>query len=100
VLEIAGREGGCVVVDSARRGKGWPDSLSKTVPIWCAVLNGLLFPEEDKEVYHGLRAPEEEVVSGVERVQMERRIEGFVRKVKVCFWLGDRIYRASCQYYV
>jgi tRNA A64-2'-O-ribosylphosphate transferase len=33
------RRGGCVVVDATRRGKMFPDALSKTVPIWCAVLN-------------------------------------------------------------
>ncbi len=33
------RQGGCVVVDATRRGKMFPDALSKTVPIWCAVLN-------------------------------------------------------------
>lgn len=30
---------GCLVVDSTRRGKRYPDALAKTVPIWCAVLN-------------------------------------------------------------
>jgi len=28
-----------VVVDSTRAGKRIPDALSKTVPIWCAVVN-------------------------------------------------------------
>lgn len=30
---------GCIIVDSTRRGKRFPDALSKTVPIWCTVLN-------------------------------------------------------------
>ncbi|KNC98283.1 tRNA A64-2'-O-ribosylphosphate transferase [Spizellomyces punctatus DAOM BR117] len=30
---------GCIIVDSTRNGKRIPDSLSKTIPIWCAVLN-------------------------------------------------------------
>ena len=30
---------GCILVDSTRRGKRYPDALAKTVPIWCAVLN-------------------------------------------------------------
>ncbi|KAK4698712.1 tRNA A64-2'-O-ribosylphosphate transferase, partial [Phenoliferia sp. Uapishka_3] len=30
---------GIILVDSTRRGKRFPDALSKTVPIWCAVLN-------------------------------------------------------------
>ncbi|SPO40032.1 related to RIT1 - initiator tRNA phosphoribosyl-transferase [Pseudozyma flocculosa] len=31
--------GGCIIVDSTTRGKSMPDALSKTVPVWCAVLN-------------------------------------------------------------
>ncbi|XP_057416596.1 uncharacterized protein C3F10.06c isoform X2 [Lotus japonicus] len=32
-------KGGCMVVDSTRRGKRFPDSMSKTIPIWTCVLN-------------------------------------------------------------
>ena len=28
-----------IIVDSTRSGKRLPDALSKTVPIWCAVIN-------------------------------------------------------------
>lgn len=31
--------GGVVLVDATRRGKRFPDSFSRTVPIWCFVLN-------------------------------------------------------------
>ncbi|KAF9975397.1 hypothetical protein BGZ73_000961 [Actinomortierella ambigua] len=31
--------GGCILVDSTRKGKRVPDALSKTVPIWCATIN-------------------------------------------------------------
>ncbi|KAJ2522041.1 tRNA A64-2'-O-ribosylphosphate transferase [Coemansia sp. RSA 1939] len=31
--------GGCIIVDSTRRGKSMPDSFSRTIPIWCAVWN-------------------------------------------------------------
>ena len=37
------KAGGAVIVDSTRRGKRFPDSFSRTVPIWCAVLNGIAF---------------------------------------------------------
>ncbi|KXT08455.1 hypothetical protein AC579_1243 [Pseudocercospora musae] len=43
VLDVLEKCGGCVIVDSTRRGKSMPDALSKTVPIWCCVLNRLLF---------------------------------------------------------
>lgn len=31
--------GGCLLIDSTRQGKSLPDALSKTVPIWCCVVN-------------------------------------------------------------
>lgn len=52
-----------------------PDSLSKTVPIWCCVLNRVLFP--DSPGYHGLYVPPN-VVSDSERSQMLARVPGFV----------------------
>ncbi len=33
------------IVDSARSGKRIPDSLSKTIPIWCVILNKASFPD-------------------------------------------------------
>ncbi|OAA61117.1 tRNA a64-2 -o-ribosylphosphate transferase [Niveomyces insectorum RCEF 264] len=42
----AGGGGGCILVDSTRRGKPMPDALSKTVPLWCCVLNRVLFGGE------------------------------------------------------
>lgn len=34
-----GQKGGCIIVDSTRKGKKFPDSMSKTIPIWTCVLN-------------------------------------------------------------
>lgn len=34
-----GQKGGCMIVDSTRKGKRFPDSMSKTIPIWTCVLN-------------------------------------------------------------
>ncbi|KAI5479778.1 tRNA A64-2'-O-ribosylphosphate transferase [Pseudohyphozyma bogoriensis] len=39
LLPVLHEHGGMVIVDSTRRGKRFPDALSKTLPIWCAVLN-------------------------------------------------------------
>lgn len=36
---MVGQKGGCIIVDSTRRGKRFPDSMSKTIPIWTCVLN-------------------------------------------------------------
>lgn len=39
VALLAGQKGGCILVDSTRKGKRFPDSMSKTIPIWTCVLN-------------------------------------------------------------
>ncbi|KAK2989624.1 hypothetical protein RJ640_027398, partial [Escallonia rubra] len=39
VALLAGQQGGCMIVDSTRKGKRFPDSMSKTIPIWTCVLN-------------------------------------------------------------
>ncbi|XP_020528618.1 tRNA A64-2'-O-ribosylphosphate transferase isoform X2 [Amborella trichopoda] len=39
LAELAAQRGGCIIVDSTRRGKRFPDSMSKTIPIWTCVLN-------------------------------------------------------------
>ncbi|RVW96352.1 Uncharacterized protein C3F10.06c [Vitis vinifera] len=43
VALLAGQRGGCIIVDSTRRGKRFPDSLTKTIPIWTCVLNRAIF---------------------------------------------------------
>jgi tRNA A64-2'-O-ribosylphosphate transferase len=59
-----------------------PDALSKTIPIWCAVLNRALFPSET--AYHPVQLPPNYL--GVsEESQIESRIDGFVDSLTVCF---------------
>ncbi len=43
VYQLACEYNGVIIVDSTRRGKSFPDSLSKTVPIWCCVLNRFIY---------------------------------------------------------
>ncbi|KAH8743121.1 tRNA A64-2'-O-ribosylphosphate transferase [Hyaloscypha finlandica] len=57
LLEIIGKNDGCIIVDYTRRGKRIPDALSKTIPIWCAVVNHLLFPD----IIHELHTPPQAV---------------------------------------
>jgi tRNA A64-2'-O-ribosylphosphate transferase len=75
LLEVVGKHGGCVIVDSTRRGKLMPDAFSKTVPIWCAVINRALFPEQE-QLHHFQRPaiglPESEIA------QINGRLEAFV----------------------
>ena len=39
VIDLCGREGGVLIVDATRMGKRFPDSFSRTIPIWCCVVN-------------------------------------------------------------
>ena len=57
-----------------------PDALSKTIPIWCAVINRLLF--EDMHESHRLSTPKD-VVGTSEHTQIEALLHGFVDDVKV-----------------
>lgn len=57
-----------------------PDALSKTVPIWSAVLNRALFPSAT--AYHPVRLPPD-YLGASEEAQIENRIEGFVHSLKV-----------------
>ncbi|EPS67502.1 hypothetical protein M569_07273, partial [Genlisea aurea] len=43
VAILAGNRGGCIIVDSTRKGKRFPDSMSKTIPIWTCVINRAIF---------------------------------------------------------
>ncbi|KAF2128628.1 hypothetical protein P153DRAFT_342554 [Dothidotthia symphoricarpi CBS 119687] len=79
VLDVVERAGGCVIVDSTRRGKSMPDALSKSVPIWCCVVNRVVFGEGEALYTPPL------AVSESEKAQIEGRIGGFVREfLDVC----------------
>ncbi|TKA22645.1 hypothetical protein B0A50_07654 [Salinomyces thailandicus] len=75
VLDVVGENGGCIIVDSTRRGKSMSDALAKTIPIWISVLNRVALPEQRQ--CHELETPES-VVSGSEHAQIEDRIPAFV----------------------
>ncbi|SNX83131.1 related to RIT1 - initiator tRNA phosphoribosyl-transferase [Melanopsichium pennsylvanicum] len=71
--------GGALIVDSTRRGKSMPDALSKTIPIWCTVLN-----KASRRKY-GVPSDEgsalvtpEWMIPPTEHDQIEARIDGFV----------------------
>lgn len=59
---------------------GMPDALSKTVPIWCCVLNRSLFPETPE--CHDLSVPSN-VVSDSEKSQIEARMPEFLESFKL-----------------
>ncbi|KAI6359709.1 hypothetical protein MCOR25_006975 [Pyricularia grisea] len=72
LLPLISEHDGCIIVDSTRRGKRIPDALSKTIPIWCCVLNRVLFPDLAPHA-HDIFVPPY-AVSDSERAQMLARI--------------------------
>lgn len=81
VLDMAGKHGGAVIVDSTRRGKSMPDAFAKTVPIWVAVMNRVLFPDVPES--HTFQRPPDPYKLGHSEVsQIEGRLEGFVKALK------------------
>ncbi|KAE8229711.1 hypothetical protein CF326_g5313 [Tilletia indica] len=84
LVNVIVKSGGCIIVDSTRSGKTMPDALSKTIPIWCAVLNrasALSHPgsgADRVEVFDSLVTPER-LVSRSEHEQMDSRVESWAK---------------------
>lgn len=81
VLPIVGSHKGVIIVDSTRRGKRMPDALSKTIPIWCCVINraaSILLKKDWSPEALTLYTPPK-VVSQNEQNTIERQLDGFVR---------------------
>lgn len=56
-----------------------PDALMKTVPIWCAVFNRLLFPGDEEA---GRLYTPPKCVSRSEHAQIEQRLDGFAAELQ------------------
>ena len=71
---------GLFIVDSTRKGKTMPDAFANTIPIWCYVMNKLLFPEhllsEKLWAWGGVDGTSD-------RVGIWKRLKGFVRDGEV-----------------
>ena len=76
VLDLLGTAGGAILIDTTRRGKSFPDALRRTVPIWCAVWNQILFPEDQNVSFQGFRMSDSEIT------QINARIPGFIEDLK------------------
>ncbi|KAL7662418.1 Initiator tRNA phosphoribosyl transferase [[Candida] zeylanoides] len=80
LVALIAEHGGVCVVDSTRRGKKMPDALSKTIPMWCAVLNFIKFGPEGASADNWLRtAP---VVPRSEHSQMSARVPQFAHEAQ------------------
>ncbi|WVR06782.1 hypothetical protein IAU60_003817 [Kwoniella sp. DSM 27419] len=84
--KVAEERGGLILVDSTRRGKRMPDGLSKTVLIWCAVINSALAlrrdtPADDDTWDTELYLPPQ-VVPPTERSQIEDRLDEWTEQLE------------------
>ncbi|KAI9247487.1 tRNA A64-2'-O-ribosylphosphate transferase [Phascolomyces articulosus] len=94
LLEIIQKHQGCIIVDSTRRGKRIPDSLSKTVPIWCCAINRAIIqyrsknnlapffdkdPSSMQDATNFYSLPS--AVSRSEHTQIEDRMDTFAQKL-------------------
>lgn len=79
LLATIGKNDGCIIVDSTRRGKRMPDALSKTIPIWCSVVNRFLFPNSPAS--HLLFTPPQ-IVSDTEHAQITNLLPSFLEALQ------------------
>ncbi|GAA6056027.1 hypothetical protein JCM3770_002148 [Rhodotorula araucariae] len=90
LLPLIKERKGIILVDSTRRGKRFPDALSKTVPLWCATLNRarilLLPPAPDNSTAsaeewedQGRLYTSPQAVGRSEHAQIEVKIEGWAK---------------------
>ena len=72
LLPLIERRGGCIVVDSTHGSKRFSDALSKTIPIWCAVINYLLFPLD--EASHQVVLPPADILASEEVFAIRQKL--------------------------
>jgi tRNA A64-2'-O-ribosylphosphate transferase len=83
-----------MIVDSTRKGKTFPDSMSRTIPIWACVINRTCYRlrllrrvdaegpsaiEDEQQRWDRLCMPP--WVGESERAQIERKLERFVEQL-------------------
>ncbi|TFK50845.1 initiator tRNA phosphoribosyl transferase [Heliocybe sulcata] len=76
---------GMIIVDSTRAGKRMPDALSKTVPIWCAVINRAVLRLREEELdgkpWDTRLYTPPVAVSAQEHRQIEERLDEWARSL-------------------
>ncbi|KAJ2307688.1 tRNA A64-2'-O-ribosylphosphate transferase [Coemansia sp. RSA 2705] len=80
VFAALARHGGCLIVDSTRKGKSMPDSFSRTIPVWCAVWNTAIRMVRGVEWDCALHTPPS-MVSESESSQMQELVPRFVQSL-------------------
>ncbi|KAG7707710.1 hypothetical protein KL914_002531 [Ogataea haglerorum] len=77
LLPLIAHHKGVLIIDSTRRGKKIPDSLSKTIPIWCAVLNAIRDGRNDTELFSPLKT-----IARSEHIRICEKLPQLVEKAR------------------
>lgn len=91
ILPLIAQHRGLILVDSTRAGKRMPDALSKTIPIWCSVINRALLLKCHPSGFNGwdttIYTPPG-VVSTQERHQIEAKLDEWAAELAVLLLLS------------
>eukprot|EP01130_Rhizamoeba_saxonica_P005397 TRINITY_DN2154_c5_g1_i1.p1 TRINITY_DN2154_c5_g1~~TRINITY_DN2154_c5_g1_i1.p1 ORF type:complete len:360 (+),score=63.40 TRINITY_DN2154_c5_g1_i1:158-1237(+) len=74
--------GGCVIIDSTRKGKRYPDSFSRTIPLWASTINHMVFNNisvDDEDLWLTVHTPS--WISESETELMSLRIPTFLNEI-------------------
>lgn len=95
LLPTIAKNGGIIIVDSTRRGKKIPDALSKTVPIWCAVLNMIMLESQDIDYdYKDILFVPPVTVPESERDRIIKKLPSLKKKLQILdLCNGDQLYK-------
>ncbi|KIJ66038.1 hypothetical protein HYDPIDRAFT_87770 [Hydnomerulius pinastri MD-312] len=89
ILPLIIKHSGLVLVDSTRAGKRMPDALSKTVPIWCAVINRAILKkssELDPIIWNIALYTPPGVVSAQEKDHIEQKLDTWAAELTASFY--------------
>lgn len=81
ILPLILEHNGIMIIDSTQKGKKIPDALSKTIPIWCCVLNQYIMLSDDNKkcTFDGNFYSPPGVISKSEHDQIFEIIPDFVK---------------------
>lgn len=86
IVNLSIQHGGCIIVDSTRKGKAYPDSFNRTIPIWVGIINNTILQCKQKlqldvneNEWKAFYVPS--WISPSEKEQIEEKIPGFVKLI-------------------
>ncbi|KAL4071269.1 tRNA A64-2'-O-ribosylphosphate transferase [Scleroderma yunnanense] len=89
ILPLIVQHHGLILVDSTRAGKRIPDALSKTVPIWCSVINRAFLrrPQSPNfDTWDTTLYTPPAVVSAQEHNQIEQKLDAWAAELAASFY--------------